>query len=281
MEALYKKLYNKYTKLKKEKETQLDELNRDQEAKFLNFVTAADAMIQYLKSENERLNGQVDDLKSELAAIRTSNDEQHSQLQKRLMEENQKNKELSEEIARLQNLGNHTLSLHVTGEEIDRQQEHSHEDAPVGEMSKKRKYIHTTEGNATPKRACVDLDAGAPSIQQPVCCQKRISSSGGDTSGGCSVNCVFQLLVEFVVGMKVSVRAQNNELCVLVHHQSSGYSFSLTWVTNTQGEVELLYRVVSMGTFERVAPEWMKEPLMFSSSMCSIFFERVSRVIKN
>lgn len=61
----------------------------------------------------------------------------------------------------------------------------------------------------------------------------------------------------------------------------AGYSFSLTWITNSHGEVELLYRVLSLGTFERVAPEWMKETLMFSTSMCSVFFERVSRVIKS
>lgn len=61
----------------------------------------------------------------------------------------------------------------------------------------------------------------------------------------------------------------------------TGYSFSLTWMENVGGkESELLYRVVSLGTFERVAPEWMREVLMFSISMCPIFFERIARVIK-
>lgn len=62
---------------------------------------------------------------------------------------------------------------------------------------------------------------------------------------------------------------------------TTGYSFSLTWVRNKAGkESELLYRVVSLGTFERVAPEWMRDVLMFSMSMCPIFFERICRVIK-
>lgn len=60
-----------------------------------------------------------------------------------------------------------------------------------------------------------------------------------------------------------------------------GYSFSLTWVKSKDGEeFELLYRVLSLGTLERVALEWMMDEIMFSTSMCPIFFERISRVIK-
>ncbi|KAJ7950782.1 Leucine-rich repeat receptor protein kinase [Quillaja saponaria] len=36
-----------------------------------------------------------------------------------------------------------------------------------------------------------------------------------------------------------------------------------------------MYHVLSLGTFERVAPEWMREDIMFSTTMCSIFFEGV------
>lgn len=60
----------------------------------------------------------------------------------------------------------------------------------------------------------------------------------------------------------------------------AGYSFSLTWTNNSCGEGELVYHLSSLGTFERVAPEWMRETMMFSTSMCPVFFERVSRVIK-
>lgn len=44
-------------------------------------------------------------------------------------------------------------------------------------------------------------------------------------------------------------------------------------------EYELLYKVVSLGTLVRVAPKWMREVTMFSTSMCPVFFERVSRVV--
>ncbi|RVW54281.1 Magnesium-chelatase subunit ChlD, chloroplastic [Vitis vinifera] len=39
MEALYKKLYEKYTKLKTRKETEIEQLNREQEVKFLTYVS--------------------------------------------------------------------------------------------------------------------------------------------------------------------------------------------------------------------------------------------------
>ena len=61
----------------------------------------------------------------------------------------------------------------------------------------------------------------------------------------------------------------------------TGYSFSLTWLEKEDGkEGELLYHVLSLGTFERVAPEWMKEAIMFSTTMCPIFFEKVSGVVR-
>ncbi|XP_011072058.1 uncharacterized protein LOC105157350 isoform X2 [Sesamum indicum] len=296
MEALYAKLYDKYAKLKKDKESQFDKLNHDQEVKFLNYAAAADEMIQYLKTENDRLQGQVDELKSELASIRSSSDEQHIHYQKLLMEESQKNKELSEENARLQKLEHNECSRCTMHEATVHGQQNSCEDTrgderpdnSVMESIKKRKFVHTPDRmiDVEPDRPADqhvygDKGSGIPPItKQPLCCQKKISS-GSDAAGTSSVNCVFQYLVEFVVGMKISPLAQSNELCILAHHQSSGYSFSLTWINTGGGEVEVVYRVLSLGTFERVAPEWMKETLIFSTSMCNVFFERVSRVIKS
>ncbi|KAK4428184.1 hypothetical protein Salat_1587400 [Sesamum alatum] len=296
MEALYAKLYDKYTKLKKEKESQFDKLNHDQEVKFLNYVAAADEMIQYLKTENDRLQGQVDELKSELASIRSSSDEQDIHYKKLLMEEKQKNKELSEEIVRLQKVEHNecsrcTMHEETVGQQNSREDTRGDErpDNTVMESMKKRKFVHTPDGMALPyievepdrsadQHVYGDKGSGAPpSNKQPLCCQKKISS-GGDATGTSSVNCVFQYLVELVVGMKISPFSQSNEPCIMAHDQSSGYSFSLTWITNPSGEVELLYRVLSLGTFERVAPEWMKETLIFSTNMCKVFFERAKKI---
>lgn len=59
----------------------------------------------------------------------------------------------------------------------------------------------------------------------------------------------------------------------------AGYRFSLTWIQHEGGEGELMYHVSSLGTLERVAVDWMKEDMMFSTAMCHVFFERVSRVV--
>ncbi|XP_073059158.1 uncharacterized protein [Primulina eburnea] len=327
MEAIYAKLYSKYSKLKKEKESPLDKLNREQELKFMNYVAAADEMIEYLKSENDKLRGQVDDLKSEnhnlrgqvddlkseLADTRSSSDEQHIQCRKLLMEENQKktnytvtnpgkwnlsfnlnmlgyskiiDKELSEEISKLRKLELQECSNCPVNREIVSEQRTSHQDSPaegtsskyVLRSAKKRKLERITEGTA---KAHVDGEHGrltdcAPlSIQQRACQMKIISPDSN------AVYCLFQCLVESVHGMKFSPHKQSSKPCIQALHQSSaGYSFSLTWVPNMHGEAELVYRVLSLGTFEKVAPEWMREMLMFSTSMCNIFFERLSRVIK-
>ncbi|BFG30063.1 hypothetical protein CerSpe_163370 [Prunus speciosa] len=102
--ALYSKLYDTYMKLKSKKWSELDNVNKDQEVKFMDYISAAEQVIQQLKSENERLLSQVKDLTSEVASIRSAKDEQCIEYQELLMEENRKNEELSEEVARLRNL---------------------------------------------------------------------------------------------------------------------------------------------------------------------------------
>ncbi|KAM7480805.1 hypothetical protein LguiB_005388 [Lonicera macranthoides] len=101
MEALYSKLYDKYTKLKTKKESELEKVNCDQEEKFMTYLSAADDMVEHLKSENDRLQAQVNDLRSEVTSIRFTKDQQHAEHQKLLMEEKQRNKEAAEEIQRL------------------------------------------------------------------------------------------------------------------------------------------------------------------------------------
>ncbi|CAA0821003.1 titan9 [Striga hermonthica] len=270
MEALYRKLYEKYSKLKNEKESQFDRLNYDQEVKFLNFEAAADEMIQYLKSENDKLIGQVDELKSELTSIRSSSQEKHSQDQKLLNEQNQKIKELSEEIARLQSNEHNQCSYCTVHGEIRPGEDASHDDTPsegtsrdsVKNLVKKRKTVLPTEVITATPSVNTESDHLADQrvhLCKPVCCEENILHSDG--------HCVYRNLVEFVIGMKVSPIAQSSgELSVLARHPSSGYSFSLTWIKNLRGEVELMYNVLSLGTIERVAHEWMKETIIFSTN---------------
>ncbi|KAK1578118.1 hypothetical protein Q3G72_027678 [Acer saccharum] len=84
MESLYAKLYDKYNKLKKKKFSELDDINKDQELKFVNYVS-------------EVFN-------------RSTNNEQRMEYQKQFMQEKQKNKVLSREVKRLQKLHPETIS---------------------------------------------------------------------------------------------------------------------------------------------------------------------------
>ncbi|XP_015573719.1 uncharacterized protein LOC8276010 [Ricinus communis] len=347
MEALYAKLYNKYDALKKKRISELDEISKDQEVNFLNYVSAAEELIQHLKNENNSLSAQVSELRSKVASISSTKDEECARYQKQLMEESQKNKVLYEEVERLQKLqeqfsfsskhgtdDNKQLKMlqiaHVTSGEvisestrrmtIKRSREASAEkegfitpdrsnqdDLLVRESAKDPSAVRRRSGEAgvesddfiSPDQSNRDdvslrVSANDPSRltvssgdlgneQEPACCGRTVGRSGGGgfvTDNG-STNCQFQALIECLLGMKLSTANQTEEICVSALHQSSGYSFSLTWVKKAAGqEPELLYRPSTLGTFERVAPEWMRSVIKFSTSMCPIFFERVASVIK-
>ncbi|WJX28741.1 hypothetical protein P8452_17423 [Trifolium repens] len=90
MESLYKKLYSKYTTLKTNKLSELEDLNKEQELKFLNFVSAAEELIDHLRSENDKLHGKINDLGNELNSVRLAKDKQLVDHQRLLMEESKK-----------------------------------------------------------------------------------------------------------------------------------------------------------------------------------------------
>lgn len=60
--------------------------------------------------------------------------------------------------------------------------------------------------------------------------------------------------------------------CSGVVYCITGYSFSLTLANKEASEkLELMYRVQSLGTYERVAPEWMRE-VVNSVQACAWYF---------
>ncbi|XP_052186053.1 uncharacterized protein LOC127797293 isoform X2 [Diospyros lotus] len=265
-------------------------------------TAAADELVEHLRNENDRLRAQINDLRHEAASIRSTKDEQQAAYQKLLMEEDQKIKQLSEEIERLQNLQsamdekNENGQLNMFGSsqigsdtydglnmKVPRKRSRNNEaDAEVMVIPCSIDQVRCDPVNETPSgpskqivSSTSDLD-----IDQPECCRRKIGLSGGVAATGPS-NCIFQELTECLLDMKLSTATQTEGICISALHQSSGYSFSLTWANKAGGdEVEVLYRVLSLGTFERVAPEWMREVIVFSLRMCPIFFERISRVIK-
>ncbi|KAG8653039.1 uncharacterized protein LOC110618322 isoform X2 [Manihot esculenta] len=306
MEALYAKLYNKYDALKKKRISELDEINKDQELKFLNYVTAAEELIQHLKVENDKLQEQVSELRNQVASIRSTKDNECAQYQKLLMEENQKSEMLSKEVERLQKLQEQLFSSsknyanenmqhnmletpqvtpgEVISDSIRTRRKRSREDGTQMEGVTAPGHLDDLllrESAQDPSRetlSIVDLE----NEQQPECCKRTVCrSANGVMNDGSYATCRFQDLIECLLGMKFSSVNKTEGICISAQHQSSGYAFNLTWIKKGGGEEpELLYQVSTLGTFERVAPEWMRSVLMFSTSMCPIFFERVARVIK-
>lgn len=74
---------------------------------------------------------------------------------------------------------------------------------------------------------------------------------------------------------------------LLMNELLAGYSFSLGWAKNIFASAEgvkeedelLMYKVSSLGTLERVAPEWMREVMLFSKTMAPIFFSKLLAVV--
>ncbi|KAJ8446874.1 hypothetical protein Cgig2_016184 [Carnegiea gigantea] len=338
MEALYIKLYEKYSKLKASKDAKLDKINQDQEVKFVEFVSAAETLIEHLTSENKRLCQTIDELRNEVRSLRAAKDQQFDEFQEHLVEEKQKNQKLSAEIEQLcniqhegiihndrtdrqevQNVNNVECSPPVSGDQLNgsprrmtrkRASEFSPHvsvdqlsESPMRMTRKRARLFASTDSalNGAPASPHVDLSTGRGLLEdhpeksvsnvhapQPACCQFNIDSGGVSANIPCVLievfvkippTCLLQNLVEWLIGMKVSIVDQPEGRCIRVMHQSSGYSFSLTWMDKAAPcEGELLYNVSSLGTFAQVAPEWMREVIIFSMSMCPIFFERYQQL---
>ncbi|KAH0700340.1 hypothetical protein KY285_014591 [Solanum tuberosum] len=294
MEALYSKLYSKYAKLKKEKDTSMENLNREQEEKFVNYVAAADAVIDHLRSETDRLGEQVNELRSEMTSMRSAKDEEMIQYQKLLMEENLKNKELRDEIQRLQQLDQEGTCFNASNDKGKSRQiitdgdslPDALDDSTITNKKHRRQSLLIVQDTHTPSpmeelpNRPEQPSTSSYKYTEPACCRRNVDISGDSAADISPALCIFQDLVQWLVGMKFSAVTENEELCISALHESSGLSFSLTLTKNASAEPELVYRVLSLGTFERVAPEWMRNTIMFSPNMCPLFFQRVSRVIK-
>ncbi|XP_012485348.1 uncharacterized protein LOC105799366 isoform X2 [Gossypium raimondii] len=264
MESLYAKLYDKYDKLKKRKLSEMDDIHRDQEEKFLNYVRAAEELIQHLKSENDKLNAEVNELRSEVASIMSSKDKQCVEYQKLLIEESQKYKALSDEVTRLQN-------RHEEG----RVKGGRRDIIPTVSPGSAQVAPQSVSGNSTRmmtrKRRRNSAAETEDSIVSPGSANRKVATLSAFT----------EELPEKALSSEVLAHAQLVWPQLSISLLKRCYSFSLTWINKTSGEeAELVYRVLSLGTFERVAPEWMRDVIMFSTNMCPIFFERLARVIK-
>ncbi|KAG8045195.1 hypothetical protein GUJ93_ZPchr0008g11402 [Zizania palustris] len=270
MEQLNAKLYDKYTALKKRK--LLDEdLERKRDADIKELFQAMKDWASEVQSENEQLVAKLAQKEQQLAEVRTL-----------LLDETQKTKELDSEILRLQcrlaekNDANQPTAtespIDTTPETIIENQTLVSHAKKISVSNKKKKNICSTEKDIDPHSSFRDED------RELDCCGRHLGMPGSGTEESCST-CVFRMLVESLVDMKFSMKNEIEGISLSVSHEASGYSFTLTWIDQPDGG-EWSYHFSSLGTLERVAVGWMKQDIKFSMTMCPVFFQRVSRIIR-
>ncbi|XP_072976372.1 uncharacterized protein [Typha angustifolia] len=289
MEQLNATLYEKYKNLKKRKLFE-EEWDHKRDAEIRNYQLATEDLIEELKNENERLY-------TELSSLQ----ERYAESEKLFLEETQKTKELSSEVGRLQlllsqrsrnndiaQMGSPNRTNEVGSKESVKSS--AEKRTPNSSTMRSRENSRspgekmipnslTNQGALQHKEAAIfPHDVCQMEQNKPDCCRRNLNCLEDQTGKG-SVRCVFHTLIEVLVGMKFSVGIQEEELCLSVSHDMSGYTFSLTWVAHESGGGDLMYRVSSLGTLERIAVDWMKEDMIFSMTMCRIFFDRISRVL--
>ncbi|XP_008672279.1 uncharacterized protein [Zea mays] len=143
-------------------------------------------------------------------------------------------------------------------------------------MSPKRK---TPLSHGKEKR--VQLSENAPhsspakESQELVCSRRRTCIRGNGTNEIRSAH-MLRLLLQSLVRMKVSVNDESEIFSVSVSHEASGYSFTLTWLEKSD---EWSYKLSSLGTLGRIAADWMRQDIRFSTKMCRMFVERISSII--
>ncbi|XP_058737223.1 uncharacterized protein LOC131609526 [Vicia villosa] len=301
MEALYKKLYAKYTKLKTNKLSEFHEPAKEQEQKFRKFVSASEQLIDHLRNEYDKVLEQNNDLVNELISVRLAKDKQLFDLEKRLMEEKTKSESLLEEVEKLQKLlkegtlkegasgglnnsnkvksnSSNNSSVRMTRKRMSQEQDALDKEA--------RRVIpcEIDEGNSVERESTRSFLKENASNKLRECSVSEVNDqSGVDLQESGLSSWLAHSLFEYTLGMKLSFDNQTGRSCLFTN-QSTGFSFSISWIGKTPGEeagedAELLYQVQSLGILERLVPEWMTEDIKFSPTMCPIFFGRVSRVI--
>nr|GEY55843.1 putative titan9 [Tanacetum cinerariifolium] len=229
MEALYTKLYNKYTDLKSRKASEFDPLSFDQEQKFKTYSSAADDLIGHLKSENESLCAQISDLRHQLASVRSAKDEEQEKYEKMLTEENRKNKELSEEIEELHRKELHSSSNNdMSGSPLSSGRDNSTMRKRRWNVEKKvevglgvgGQHEHTSPGRSENTLDKENLFSGVfVNASQAKCCRRRLE---GSVNGSDNTTCLFQELVESLLDLKFSIATQTDEnIQIIAVHESS------------------------------------------------------------
>ncbi|KAL6627697.1 hypothetical protein ACP70R_031423 [Stipagrostis hirtigluma subsp. patula] len=253
---------NKYKKLKKRKLAESLDPKREEQFKKL-FDALKDQLLEFEK-HNERLQDELSNTQAELKKTREeflennkAKDKEILRLKHLLAEETEKNKSTA--------AGSPDATAQVIVQNPN----------PISPARK------TPESNSTMKlrsrqKAVVPCSNSVEEARGLDFSRRDTCISGNATNERSIAH--FQSLVESLVHMKISINSESERFSLSVSHEASGYSFTLTWLEESNGG-EWMYELSSLGTLERIAVYWMKENIRFSMRMCFRFFEQLSCII--
>ncbi|XP_058107160.1 uncharacterized protein LOC131250832 isoform X4 [Magnolia sinica] len=191
MQLLYSKLHDKYTELKMRKESEIEQYNREQKSKFMNYISAKE-----LSEEVERLRNLLQE-KSD--SIDKNDDSIDGQLKSPYGGSQLRSRDLSEGSAGLKTL---RPCSGVQTEEV----------MVIPNAGSQEEHVMVKEPERGPGKGMPYSDALGNS-QQPCSCRRTMASSGDGLNDVCHGDCHFQTLVECLVGMKFSTVNQTEGLC--------------------------------------------------------------------
>lgn len=286
-QELYSKLHLKYQRLKERRFGEVEECIREQNKNLTAYVEAQQKLLDYLRCENNYLKLHHDP-ENITKTLNRSKFLEHENIecQNRLFAEHAENLTLRKEVNRLQLL----LSAHM-----DVNKEHSavqteevqyicrscgiNRRVDVG--CRERRCHGSETSQSTTDNVQVGLGQSASFIDKDLQNDKQTGEATEMVEG--RVNSLIQVLLQCMVGFTITISNEGESSQLLFIHQSSGYSFRLKCAHHENKlteDGELVYQVVSLGTLHKVAPDWMKEEIIFSIAQVNVFMDRLLQVVK-
>lgn len=286
-QEMYSKLHLRYQRLKERRFGEVEECIREQNSNLTAYVEAQQKLLDFLRCENNYLKLHHDPENITMTLNRSKFLEQENiECQNKLFAARAENLILVKEVNRLRLL----LSGHV-----DVSKEHSavqteevryicHTcglNSRVDVGSRERQYIGSETSQSTADNVHVGLGKSSSFVGTYLQKDKQTGEATEIVAG--RVNSIIQMLLQCMVGFTITISDEAKSSQLLFVHQPSGYSFHLKCADHENKlteDGELVYQVVSLGTLHKVAPDWMKEEIIFSIAQVNVFMDRLLKVVK-
>lgn len=286
-QELYSKLHLKYKRLKERRFGEVEECIREQNKNLTAYVEAQQKLLDFLRCENNFLKLHQDPENITMILNRSKFLEQENiECQNKLLAEHAENLTLIKEVNRLQLLLSGHVNVNkehsaVQTEEVRYICHACGLNSRVNVVSEEVQYVGSVTSQSTADIVQVGKGKTTNFVGQYLRKDKQ-TGEATEMVGG-RVNSLIQMLLQCMVGFTIKISDEGKSPQLLFLHQSSGYSFHLKCAHHENKlteDGELIYQVVSLGTLHKVAPDWMKEEIIFSVAQVNVFMDRLLQVVK-